>query len=104
MALDDEAWDEALHYAKQALYVDVMDPQVHVLLGKAWSGLGKQDKAVEEWTVAVELKPSEADYGVGLARAEAAAGQKEAAAKRVAEILKKHPTHAEAQALADELK
>ena len=87
-----------------SLYVDVMDIETHRLLASAYAGLGRNDKAVDEWSVAVEIKPDDPELVVSAAHGEIAAGRKEAARKRLEALHEKTPDFAPAKKLLDELK
>lgn len=104
LALEEKAYDEAVRYARDALHIDVLDPELHTSLAKSYAGVGQAGKAVEEWQTAVELKPAEADYQLALAQAQVTNGKKVDAVKTLDELLKKQPKHAAAKKLAEELK
>ncbi|MSR58242.1 MAG: tetratricopeptide repeat protein [Planctomycetaceae bacterium] len=104
LALADSDFASAIRYGRLALQIDVLDVETHRLLAQAYTGLGQHNQAVDEWSVAVELKPGDSDLVVELARAEAAAGNKPAAVKRLSALLESKPDFAPAQALLDELK
>ena len=61
------------------------------------------NKAAAEWSVALKLKPEDIDIEVELARAEAAAGNKDAAMTRLDKLLEREPDSAAAQSLRLEL-
>ena len=103
MALANEEFAEAIRYARMALYIDVLDVETHRLLAQSHVGLKEYAKAVEEWTIALELKPDESEIEVELARAEAAAGKKQAAVGRLEKLLEREPGCEAALKLRNEL-
>jgi tetratricopeptide (TPR) repeat protein len=93
MALENEEHGDAVRYARLALHIDVQDVEIHQLLGEAYSGLKDFAKAIEEWTIALKLKPETPDIELELARAEAAAGKKEAALDRLEKLIEREPDY-----------
>ena len=79
LALAAKNYEQAVHWSREAIYVNVMDPEVHVWLAKAWLGAKNPLQAAEEWQVAVELKQTEAPLGLEIAQALSDADQKAAA-------------------------
>jgi tetratricopeptide (TPR) repeat protein len=96
-------YTEALRYAKTALYIDVLDVEVHRLLGEAYAGQKQFDRAIEEFQIALELKPGDADLTFALAETQHQAGDNPAAAKTLRELLLKHPKHKAAGELLKQL-
>jgi cellulose synthase operon protein C len=103
MAIADESWADAVRYARLALHIDVMDPAIHRLLARGYTGLGQHARSAAEWAVALELAPDDAETITELARSEAAAGDRSAAVKRLRELLKTQDDYAPAQKLLREL-
>jgi tetratricopeptide (TPR) repeat protein len=103
MALENEEFADAVRYARLALYIDVLDIETHRVLAQGYSGLKQFDKAVDEWTTALALKPDAIDVEVEVARAEAAAGKKQAALSRLEKLLEREPAYAPAHKLRDEI-
>lgn len=97
--LAEKNFSQALKHAKGALYIDVLDADVHRLLGESQAGLKQFQRAVAEYAVAIELKPGDAVLLFGLAKSHFHAGDKEAARKTLERLLKKHPDHAAGQEL-----
>ncbi|WP_165248728.1 tetratricopeptide repeat protein [Paludisphaera soli] len=94
---------EAEKWARECLYVDVYSPTSHVLLADALAIAKKYAEAVEEYRVALELKPKKpADIKVKLARVQIDMGRKDEARATLDEVLKADPEHPEAKALRDE--
>lgn len=97
-------FDEARVQARDALYIDVLDPEIHVLLGQAYLGLKDFAHAAREYRVAGELKPDDAEISLALARTLVADGQTEPARKILQELLERQPDEAAAQELLETLK
>jgi tetratricopeptide (TPR) repeat protein len=98
------AADQAEKWAIDCLHIDVYDPTNHVLLADALSAQKKYAPAIEEYEIALTLKPKKPnDLKLRLARAQAALGQADAAKATLDAILKSDPDHPEAKALRDEL-
>ncbi|WP_165066665.1 tetratricopeptide repeat protein [Paludisphaera rhizosphaerae] len=95
---DDAA--EAEKWARECLYVDVYSPTSHVLLGDALALGKKPTEAIEEYRVALTLKPKKpVDIKLKMAQALLDAGRKDDAKATLDEILKADPEHPEAKAL-----
>ncbi|GAC1466771.1 MAG: hypothetical protein NVSMB9_07670 [Isosphaeraceae bacterium] len=95
---------EAEKWATECLYINVYDPECHVLLADALLARKTFPEAVEEYQAALGLKPKKAgDLKVKLARAQAGLGQRDAARTTLDELLKSDPGHPEAKALLKEL-
>jgi cellulose synthase operon protein C len=95
----------AEHWGQECLYVDVYDPECHTLLADAHLVAGKPAQAVEEFDVALTLKPKKPDLiQVRRARALHADGRIAEAKAALEEILKKDPDHPEAKAAIAEIK
>jgi len=68
MALDRDDFAEAVRSARLALQIDVLNVETHRILATAYTGLKQYDQAAREWSVALELKPSEQEFETELAR------------------------------------
>ena len=102
--LKDKAFDEAAHWARECLYIQVYDPIYHVLLGDALAGKGDALAAVTEYRTALELKPKKTtEIQVKLARSLTASGKKEEAIETIEAVLKADAEHPEALELHKEL-
>ncbi len=100
-----KAYADAERWARECLYIDVYDPSCHVLLADALSAQKKFAGAVEEYEVALSLKPKKADdLKVKLAGARLGLGEKDAAKAILDEILKRDPEHPEALKAREEIK
>lgn len=104
MALDDDDFAGAVRFARLALHVDVADVETHKILAAGYAGLKEFARAADEWSVALKLKPDAPDVEVELARAEAGAGNVEAALKRLNDLLDRDPQNDRAIKLRSELK
>jgi tetratricopeptide (TPR) repeat protein len=102
MALSEKDFAGAVRYGKMSLHVDVLDVETHKILAQALAGLGQFPKAVDEWSVAVELKPDDPALIIELARALRAAGRNEAAVARLKTLLEQKPDITEAKTLLQE--
>ncbi len=104
MALAEGNFDDALKYAKLTLHIDVLDADVHRLLGESLRGLKHYDRAIAELETALELQPKDADLQVSLAETFLSADRKPDAKKLVDEVLKQKPDHQAAKKLNEQLK
>jgi tetratricopeptide (TPR) repeat protein len=68
MALDQEEFVEAVRYARLALHIDVLNIETHRILALGYAGLKQYTQAVDEWSVALQLKPDEPEFDVELSR------------------------------------
>ena len=95
---------KAEHWGQECLYVDVYDPECHTLMADAYLLAQKPTEAIEEFDVALSLKPKKTDQIlVRRARALHAAGKIAEARKALDEILAKDPDHPEAKAARAEI-
>ena len=93
MALAENNFNDARKYAKLTVDIDVLDADVHRLLGESLRGLKQYDRAIAELETALELKPKDADFQVSLAATFSLAARKPDAKKSVDEVLKREPVH-----------
>ena len=101
-----EAKDAAFaeHWGDECLYVDVYDPECHTLMADAYLLAQKPAQAIEEFDVALSLKPKKADQiQVRKAKALQAAGKTDEAKAILEAILKNDPDHPEAKAALSEI-
>lgn len=103
ICLADEEFADAAKYAKMALHIDVLDADVHRTLAAAFVGLKQYPRAIEEYEVAIELKPGDAELLFGLAAAQIHSENLSAAKKSLERLLKIDPDHVDARTLLDEL-
>ena len=95
----------AEHWGHECLYVDVYDPECHTLMADALALGRKYEGAIEEFDVALSLKPKKPELiQVRRAKALHAAGRIDDAKVALDEILKKDPEQPEAKAARAEIK
>lgn len=104
MELAEGNFEEAYKYARMTLHIDVLDADVHRLLGASLCGLKQYPRAITEYETALELKPGDVDLQLGLAEALIAADRKPDAKKLIDKILDKDPKNEKAQKLAEDVK
>lgn len=98
--LDAGNFERAIHWANECIWVDVYDPIGHTVMADALAGQKQYKQAVEEYEVALTLKPRKPDQlKVRLADAQANAGDRPAALETLDALLKADPEHPEAKAL-----
>ena len=104
MALLENNFEAAQKYAKLTLHIDVLDAEVHRILGEACKGLKDNKRAIEELETALELKPKEVDIQLGLAEAYLAVDRNGDAKKLIDEVLKKDAGKERAKELSGRVK
>ena len=104
MALADGNFADAYKYAKLTLHIDVLDADVHCLLGESLRGLNRLPQSIIELETALELKPKDSDLQLNLAETLLSSDRKDDARKLVDEVLKQKPDHEAAQKLSEKLK
>jgi len=104
LALKHQRFQDAIGLTKSALYVDVLDAEIHRDLGEAYLGAKEIKKALPEFEAAVELKPKDDDLELAFAKALAAAGRAPEARKRLTAILDRDGKNTAARAALDGLK
>jgi Flp pilus assembly protein TadD len=104
MALADGNFEDAYKYGRMTIHIDVLDAEVHRMLGAALVGLKRYPQAVLELETALELKPGDPDLQLTLAEAYLAADRKPDAKKLVDKVLMKEAGNEKAKKLAATLK
>jgi tetratricopeptide (TPR) repeat protein len=104
MALAEGNHADAVRFGRMALEIDVLDLAVHRTLAQAYEGLGNLPKAIEEWDVASQIAPDNAEVITALAKALSANGQQEAALLRLEAFLEQQPNAGAARKLREQLK
>ncbi len=99
MSLDEGDAAAAEKFAMQALHIDVLDAEIHRILGEALNEQKNWDKAIREFEVALELKPADATLEIGLAKSLLGHRQSAAARDVLQKLLQREPAHAEAEKL-----
>jgi len=95
---------QAGRWATECLYINVNDPAAHATLADALAAEQKFAPALEEYQVALELRPKKPnDLKVRLARAQAGAGKADEARATLDAVLKADPEHPDAKAFREEL-
>ena len=103
LALDAKDFEGAVRWSREAIYVNVLDPEVHDWYGQALVALDLHAMAVREYEVASELNPDSAEYVYALAQAARDAKQPDKAKAAAEQVLKLDPNHEAAQQLLKEL-
>ncbi|MCX7407775.1 MAG: tetratricopeptide repeat protein [Planctomycetales bacterium] len=104
MALAEVNFDESFKYAKLTLHIDVLDADIHRLLGESLRGLKQYPRAIAEFETALELKPKDPDLQIHLAETFLLSDRKDDAQNLVKEVLKQKPDHEGAKKLNENLK
>lgn len=60
LALEENRYADAVQHGREALHVDVMDAEVHRILGEAYSLNKDKKRAVRELQIAIQLDPEDA--------------------------------------------
>ncbi|GIW89426.1 MAG: hypothetical protein KatS3mg108_3750 [Isosphaeraceae bacterium] len=95
--LKDQAYAAAERWAMECLYIDVYDPAHHLMLADALAGQSRHAEAIEEYEIALELKPKRpAEIQVKRAQSLRAVGRDEEARSAVEAALEADPEHPEA--------
>jgi len=103
MELAENNFEEAYKYARMTLHIDVLDADVHRLLGASLRGLKQYPRAIVEYETALELKPADVTLQLGLAETLLEADRKPDAKKLVDKILEKDPSNEAAKKLKERL-
>lgn len=99
LAIEAEEFEDAVRWGTGALHIDVMDAEVHALLGRALGAREKHERAIEELQTAVRLAPQEVAWRLTLADVSLRAGRKEQAVQVLKELLAEYPGQEEAKQL-----
>jgi len=103
LALERRDYEAARLWGWELLFVDVEDPDAHLLLGRAYAGLRQPHRARVELQTALAVEPASIPARLALARLERDQGRAEAAREQLRAILAADPEHHEAAALLQEL-
>ncbi|MBI2824829.1 MAG: tetratricopeptide repeat protein [Planctomycetia bacterium] len=93
----------AARWSREALFIDVMDVDVHRMLGEARAGAREFGPAADEYEVAVKLSPKEVSLQLALAESCAKAGRKKRAQAALEKVLELEPGNTRATALQRDL-
>jgi tetratricopeptide (TPR) repeat protein len=103
MLVDAERLAEGARYARQALEIDVRDLDAQQALGDALLGQKKYAKAIDTYTMLLEINDKVDAARVKLAHAYQATGSKEKARAEIEKVLIRDPANAEARQLKEML-
>lgn len=101
--LDGNRKDEALAEAKQAVELDSINPIYHVVLGNAYSAMGDQKSAINEYQTALTLRPDYENALYHLGRVLSADGQRTEAKTTLSQALALDPNDERVLKLLDEI-
>ena len=104
MALAEGDFENAYKYGRMTIHIDVLDAEVHRILGAALLGLKQYPRAILELETGLELKPGDEDLQLTLAEAFIATERKPDARKLIDKILAKDADNERAKKLAASLK
>ena len=104
ISLADKRFNDAYRFAKLAIHIDVLDADIHRMLGESLRGLEDYQRSIDEYEIALELKPKTVDYQLGLAESYIAAGRGDAATKLLDEVSKSDPKNERANELMQTIK
>jgi cellulose synthase operon protein C len=104
LALSEGNFESAFKFAKLTLQIDVLDAEVHRILGDALSGLKDFDRSISEYETSLELKPKDINTMLGLAETYLLVEKRDKAKKLVAEVLAKEPEQPRGLRLSERLK
>jgi tetratricopeptide (TPR) repeat protein len=99
MLVDAGRFAEAERYARQALEIDVLDLDAQRVLGDALLGQKKYEKAIDTYTMLLEINEKADGARLKLAQAYQATGSKEKARAEVEKVLARDPDNADARQL-----
>jgi tetratricopeptide (TPR) repeat protein len=104
LALEREDFAAAARWANQALHVDVMDGEVHAMLGRSHHAREAFEQAQAEYKTAVELDGKRLEWRMALAQAAVRAGNKDEAVEALEALLAIDPEYESAGELLESLK
>jgi tetratricopeptide (TPR) repeat protein len=103
LALERKDYAAAEQAALEGLEIDVQDAELHVALAESFGGRHNNEKAIEEWEIAVEVAPDKPQMRYGLANAYNEAGDKKKAKETIEKLLKISPGFSKAKELLKQL-
>jgi predicted Zn-dependent protease len=98
-----EDWESARRWTLEGLYINVTDVDLHRWRAEALRALADPAGAADEFAVAVELSPDDADLQVELAETLRQAGRPAEAKAALEALLKRKPEHAAAKEMLENL-
>ncbi len=90
-------------WARQALHIDVTDPEIHRRLAAALLETKATAEAIDEYLVAIELAPDDPDLRYALADAYLQLPDKAKARATLEELLRREPKHTAAQEMLESI-
>jgi len=103
MLLEAGRFADAESYARQALEIDVLDPDAQRALGDALLGEKKPEAAIDPYLVVLEINDKADDARLKLAQAYLDTGSKEKARAEIAKVLARDPNNEEGKLLRMEI-
>jgi tetratricopeptide (TPR) repeat protein len=103
LAADRDDLDDAGRWASEAIHVNVMDPEMHGLLGRSLAHRERHAEAIDEYAAAAQLQPDKSAWRIAEARECVAAGRAARARELLSEVLARDPHDADARKLFDTL-
>ncbi|MBM4076599.1 MAG: tetratricopeptide repeat protein, partial [Planctomycetes bacterium] len=82
-----------------AIHIDVLDADIHRILGEGYKGLKDYSRSRLEFETALELKPKDVDIEAGLADVLIFDNKRDQALLIIESILKRDPDHDKAKEL-----
>jgi tetratricopeptide (TPR) repeat protein len=103
LAVDAKDYAAATKWANQAVQIDVMDPEAHRMFAQALAGNNDFGRAIEEYEVAIKLKPQDGALRLALAQTCVKAKQPQQARAVLEALLKQAPNYPGAEELLESL-
>ena len=102
LAVKRQDWQQAEHWAREVLYIDVSDIDAHRIRAQAARALGDLPLAISEYEVVVTLAPENIQQKLALAEAYLDARRVNKAREQLDEVLKADPDNPQARQTASE--
>jgi Flp pilus assembly protein TadD len=103
LALAAKDYPAAQRWATEAIQIDVLDVEMHRLLGESLAEQNKYDQAIKEFEVAIQLKPRQLHLRFALADAYVQTGQQDKARTALRQLLELDPEYPGADVLLESL-
>ncbi|QDT97211.1 tetratricopeptide repeat protein [Gimesia aquarii] len=94
--LDQQKYEEALHWGEQSLYVDVLDPEIHQQIAETALKLNQTDLAIRELKMLLHLDVENEEMRFLLAKTLFDSGNKKEAVVELDRLLQQNPNHVKA--------
>jgi tetratricopeptide (TPR) repeat protein len=98
-----EDWPAAAKWAKDALFIDINDAELHAQLAEALVNQQQFKSAIEEYTAAIDLNPDMPQWRMALADAQVSAGNKADAKTTLQKLLEVAPKFPGADVMLEQL-